>query len=51
MIKDSSNGIKAVKAAGIYGVGFDSPHSKNQDYSEADKLISSFKEMAFKTLF
>lgn len=50
VIEDSTNGIKAAKAAGIYCVGFDSPHSKNQDYSEADKVISSFEEIAFKTL-
>lgn len=50
MIKVAANGIKAVKAAGIYGVGFDSLHSKNQDCSQADKVISSFEEIVFKTL-
>ncbi|MGB5418138.1 HAD-IA family hydrolase, partial [Algibacter sp.] len=32
VIEDSTNGIKAANAAGIYCVGFDSFHSKNQDY-------------------
>lgn len=42
VIEDSTNGIKAAKAAGIYCVGFDSFHSKNQDYSLADKVIKDF---------
>lgn len=54
VIEDSTNGIKAAKAAGLFCVGFDSPHSKNQDYKEADLTINSFKEIEFnkiKTLF
>ena len=31
VIEDSTNGIKAAKSAGIYCVGFNSFHSKNQD--------------------
>ncbi|WP_044397275.1 HAD family phosphatase [Lacinutrix sp. Hel_I_90] len=42
VIEDSTNGIKAAKAAGIYCIGFDSFHSKNQDYSLADKVITNF---------
>ncbi|GMN10200.1 HAD family hydrolase [Croceitalea sp. MTPC9] len=47
VIEDSTNGIQAAHAAGIYCVGFKSPHSKNQDYSLANKVISSFEEIRF----
>jgi HAD superfamily hydrolase (TIGR01509 family) len=47
VIEDSTNGIKAAKAAGIYCVGFKSPHSKNQDYSKADLLIDNFNEIGY----
>lgn len=50
VIEDSTNGIKAAHSAGIYAVAFDSPHSKNQDYTLADKVITSFKEIAFSEL-
>jgi HAD superfamily hydrolase (TIGR01509 family) len=50
VIEDSTNGIKAAKAAGIFCVGFKSPHSANQDYSKADKVISDFKEITFTKL-
>lgn len=45
VIEDSTNGILAAKAAGIYCVGFDSPNSKLQDYSKADKVIYDFNEL------
>lgn len=47
VIEDSTNGIKAANAAHIFCVGFDSKHSKNQDYSTADKVITDFKEIRF----
>jgi HAD superfamily hydrolase (TIGR01509 family) len=47
VIEDSTNGILAAKAAGLFCVGFDSPHSKNQDYSKADLTITSFKEIHY----
>ncbi|OUR90887.1 ABC transporter ATP-binding protein [Flavobacteriales bacterium 34_180_T64] len=47
VIEDSTNGIAAAKAAGIYCVGFQSPHSKNQNYTKADLVISSFREIEF----
>jgi len=47
VIEDSTNGIKAAKAAGIYCVGYDSFHSKNQNYSQADMVISNFKDIAY----
>ncbi|MEC3908456.1 HAD family phosphatase [Tamlana sp. 2201CG12-4] len=47
VIEDSTNGIEAAKGAGIFCVGYDSFHSKNQDYSKADLVIKDFKEIAF----
>lgn len=50
VIEDSTNGIIAAKAAGIYCIGYDSVHSKLQDYSKADKVISNFNELSFETI-
>lgn len=45
VIEDSTNGIMAAKSAGIFCVGYDSPNSKLQDYSQADLVISDFKNL------
>lgn len=45
VIEDSTNGIKAAKAAGIYCIGYDSVNSKLQDYSLADTVIIHFNEL------
>ncbi len=50
VIEDSTNGIKAAHAAGIYAVAFKSPNSKNQDYSLANKVITNFNEISFENL-
>jgi len=50
VIEDSTNGIMAAKAAGIYCIGYDSFHSKMQDYSLADKIISNFNELNYETI-
>ena len=50
VIEDATNGIKAAKAAGIYCVAFRSPHSEQQDYSLADKVIDSYSEILFSKL-
>lgn len=47
VIEDSSNGIKAAKAAGLFCIGYDSIHSKKQDLSEADMAIRDFSELNF----
>jgi HAD superfamily hydrolase (TIGR01509 family) len=47
VIEDSTNGVKAAKAAGIYCVGYNSIHSKMQDLSEADFIINHFSEIDF----
>jgi HAD superfamily hydrolase (TIGR01509 family) len=50
VIEDSTNGIIAAKAAGIYCVGYDSVNSKLQDYSLADEVISHFNELSFEKI-
>ncbi|WP_421878871.1 HAD family hydrolase [Marinoscillum sp.] len=47
VIEDATNGIEAAKGAGIFCVGFDSEHSKNQDYSKADLVIQDFEEIKY----
>jgi len=47
VIEDSTNGIKAANSAEIYCVGFKSVNSKNQDYSTANTVISSFTEINY----
>ena len=47
VIEDSTNGIKAANSAGIYCVGFDSFHSKNQDYSNADLVVNDLSLIAY----
>ena len=47
VIEDSTNGIQAAKSANIYCVGYDSFHSKLQDYSKADRVITHFNELDF----
>lgn len=50
VIEDSTNGILAAKAAGIYCIGYDSVNSKMQDYSNADEVISHFNELSFEKI-
>ncbi|WP_310557462.1 HAD family hydrolase [Flavobacterium sp.] len=50
VIEDSTNGIKAAKAAGIYCIGYDSVNSKLQDYSLADIVISKFDELSYERI-
>jgi beta-phosphoglucomutase len=47
VIEDSTNGVKAAKAAGIYCVGYNSIHSKLQDLSAADVIINHFNEIDY----
>ncbi len=47
VIEDSTNGIKAANSTDIFCVAFDSEHSKNQDYSTANKVITDFYEITF----
>lgn len=47
VIEDSTNGIRAAYDAGIYCVGYVSTHSKNQDYTLAQKIITNYSEITF----
>lgn len=47
VIEDSTNGVLAANAAGIYCIGYDSVNSKMQDYSTANRVISHFSELNF----
>ena len=50
VIEDSTNGMKAANSAGIFCVGYKSNHSKNQDYSYADKVIEGFGDIRFERI-
>ncbi|MRX41187.1 HAD-IA family hydrolase [Flavobacterium sp. LC2016-23] len=45
VIEDSTNGVKAAKAANLLCIGYNSHHSKLQDLSTADLIINDFKEL------
>ena len=45
VIEDSTNGIIAANRAGIFCAAYKSEHSKLQDYSSADILVSDFSEL------
>lgn len=44
VIEDSTNGVRAAKAANMKCIGFKNPNSGNQDLSAADWIINSFEE-------
>jgi len=50
VIEDSTNGVIAANRAGIYCVGYNSKHSKGQDLSSANKVISNYKEIYFSVI-
>lgn len=50
VIEDSTNGVIAAKAAGIFCIGYNSLHSKLQDLSKADVIINHFDELSFEKL-
>ena len=45
IIEDSTNGIKAAKAAGVYCVAYKTGHGVTQDMTDADKIITDFSEL------
>ncbi len=47
VIEDATNGIEAAKAADIFCVGYDSEHTKSQDYSKADLVIRDYEDIHF----
>jgi len=50
VIEDSTNGIIASKAAGIFCIGYNSENSKLQDLSKADMVINHFDELNFEKI-
>lgn len=50
VIEDSTNGIEAAKAAGIYCVGYKSLNSKFQDLGKADMIIERFNELDYQRI-
>ena len=50
VIEDSTNGIKAAKSAGVFCVGFNSYHSKNQNYNLADLVVDDFSFIKFEKI-
>lgn len=47
IMEDSTNGIKAAKAAGIYCIAFSGPGSEHQDKSAADLIIDNFSDLIY----
>lgn len=47
VIEDSTNGILAAHAAGIFCVAYKSEHSLGQNYENANLVISDFEEITF----
>lgn len=50
VIEDSTNGILAASRAEIFCAAYRSPHSKNQDYTLADIVVSDYEELALDKL-
>ena len=47
VIEDSTNGINSAYAAGIFCVAYRSEHSTDQDYSNANMVISDYSEISY----
>lgn len=47
VIEDSTNGVRAAKAADIFCIGYNSLNSKDQDLSSADVVINHFDELNY----
>jgi beta-phosphoglucomutase len=50
VIEDSTNGIKAAKAAGLYCIGYESGYGLPQDTSNADRVITDFTELDYNAI-
>ncbi|WP_396191772.1 HAD family hydrolase [Flavobacterium sp.] len=50
VIEDSTNGIKAAKAAGIYCIAYKSEGVDNQDQSLADTVIYDYRELNYQII-
>lgn len=47
VVEDTTNGIKAAKAAGMYCVAYRNPNSGDQDLTLADEIVDSFEDIRF----
>ena len=45
VIEDAANGVAAANAAGIYCIGYASPHSVGQNLAGANRIIQHFSEL------
>jgi len=50
VIEDSTNGIRAAKAAHLYCIAFKAPDVNTQNQSEADAIIQDFSELDYKKI-
>lgn len=50
VIEDSTNGIKAAKAAGLYCIGYNSGNTMGQDTSLADIVITDFGQLDYEKI-
>lgn len=50
IIEDSTNGVRAAKAACVFCIGYNSVHSKLQDLTLADLIINHFDELNYERI-
>lgn len=50
VIEDSTNGIKAATAAGVYCIGYKSEEDSLQDTSLANEVITDFRQLSFEKI-
>lgn len=50
VIEDSTNGVEAAYSAGIFCIGYNSFHSKNQDYSKASTVVNDLNDIPFSVI-
>ena len=51
VLEDASAGVTAAKRAGMYCIGYRNPHSGEQDFSAADRVVASVREIAIAEYF
>ena len=50
VIEDSTNGIKAAKAAGVYCIGYKNDEHSLQDTALADTIITDFSQLSYEKI-
>lgn len=50
VIEDSTNGVKAAKAAGVFCIGYKSEEDTLQDTSLADTVITDFSQLSYEKI-